>query len=479
MKKTLALFVALLMAVAMLASCGGTPEASSSQADAAAPADSSESAGEGAAASDTAADTEFAEWGNAMQEKYGGTSITALLASHPSTTAMLELADEFTALTGIEVNTRVLASTEMKTMQRSNSSTKTGIFDVYMVDAFTVYEYADAGYIENLQPYLDNAELTPEWYDYEDILVAYRDGIGSVAGTPYLLPIAGEGRFVAYRTDLFAEHGKTPPKTTDEWLELCQYFQEAGAGDYYGISFRGAPGTFVGSAHMAVAYCFSDNPIYDPAADKYMVNSPETVESIQYILDMAKCSSPDIVSMNHEDGAALFMQGKCAMWTDATALAYMAEDPASSTVADKVSFFTIPPGPAGESGAIAGWSLGIPSDSLNKEAAYAFTMFMTSRGMAKEYNLAGGVPCRYSVFEDPDIIAAYPTNEYIYAALDTAGELAERGVSYNYPSIHVLDFMGIIGNEINRAEIGEITAQQAADNAQKGIEDVLAEQAAA
>lgn len=470
MKKHLLRLIALMLVTALLTACGssGTPNGSStpSSSDAPPPA---------APATET---NEFSEWGAAMKERYDGVTINALLASHPSTTAMLEMIDDFTELTGIKVNTRVLASTEMKTMQRSNSSTKTGIFDVYMVDAFTVYEYAKAGYIENLEGYLGDPVMTPDWYDYEDILLAFRDGIASVDGQAYLLPIAGESRFVAYRTDLFEEHGKKPPETLDEWLDLCRYFQEAGNGDYYGISFRGAAGTLVGSAHMAIAYCFSDTPIIDPATGTYQLNSPESVESIEYILELAKCSSPDIASMNHEDGAALFAQGKCAMWFDATSLAYMAEDPASSTVAGKVGYFDIPSGPAGESGAVAGWSLGIPTDSQNKEAAYAFSMYMTSRGMAKTYNMAGGVPCRTSVFEDPDILAMSPSNAAIFSAINTAGELAERGVTYNYPSINVLSFMAIIGNEINRAEVGEITAQQAAENAQREIEAVLAEQSA-
>lgn len=467
MKKTLVRILALLLAAVMMTACGNqsTPAPTTAQ-----PKDTA--SGETAAADLTALE----EWGKAMKERYDGTAINVLLASHTATDGMLAMVDEFTALTGIKVNTRILASTEMKTMQRSNSSTKTGIFDVYMVDAFTVYEYSEAGYLENLGSYLQDPTMTPEWYDHEDILLAYRDGIATAKGETYLLPIAGESRFVAYRTDLFQEHNKQVPKNLDEWLELCRYFQEAGNGEYYGISFRGAAGTLVGSAHMAIAYCFSDTPIIDPATGEYQLNSDETIESIQYILELAKCSSPDIASMNHEDGAALFAQGKCAMWVDATSLAYMAEDPASSVVAGNVGYFTIPSGPAGESGAIAGWSLGIPTDSQNKDAAYAFCMYMTSREKAKEYIMNGGVPCRASSFEDPEILALSNSYQATYDALVAAGELAERGITYNYPSTNVLSFMAIIGNEINRAEIGEITAAEAGENAQRQIEAVLAEQ---
>ena len=76
---------------------------------------------------------------------------------------------------------------------------------------------------------------------------------------------------------------------------------------------------------------------------------------------------------------------------------------------------------------------------------------MTSREKAKEYIEHGGVPCRTSSFGDADILAMSPSYQATFDALVAAGELAERGISYNYPSSNVLSFMAIIGNEINRA----------------------------
>jgi multiple sugar transport system substrate-binding protein/sorbitol/mannitol transport system substrate-binding protein len=415
-----------------------------------------------------------ADWGAAMKSKYNGTRITALLAAHPSSSAVMEMISEFTSLTGIRVDTRVLASTEMKTMQRSNSSTKAGTFDVYMIDAFTIYEYAKAGYIENLTGRLKDPVMTPSWYDYEDILLAYRDGVSSVDGDAYSLPIAGESRFFAYRTDLFEKYGRQIPKTLDELLETAAFFNGREPG-LYGVSFRGAPGTMAGSAHMALAYCFTDSPIINQKTGQYTVNSPATIQSIEYFLKFAKAGPPDIASYTHEDGMALFAQGKCAMWFDATALASTVETSAIPVVANNTSYFSVPNGPAGGSGAIAGWGLGIPSDSRYKDAAYAFIMFMSSREKSKEYNLKGGVPSRTSAFQDPEILGQYATNKYIYEAINAAGDLSRRGITYNYPSIHVLNFMAIIGNSINRAMIGQITAAEAANNAQREIESVLAE----
>ena len=79
-------------------------------------------------------------------------------------------------------------------------------------------------------------------------------------------------------------------------------------------------------------------------------------------------------------------------------------------------------------------------------------------------------------FEDKDLLAEKPLNAKVYETIQDAGKLVDRGVSYNYGSAHVLDFMSIIGNQINRAMIGEINAEEAAKAAQSEIEAVLAEE---
>ena len=414
------------------------------------------------------------EWADAVRANTRGARITALLAAHPSTSAILTMIDDFTAKTGIRVDTRILASVEIRTVQRTNSSARTGIFDVYMVDAFTIYEFGRAGFLENLTPRLNDRTQTPAWFDWDDVLPAFRDGISTVAGQVFTIPVAGESRFIAYRRDLFARHNRQVPRTLDELLETAHFFNGREPG-LHGISFRGMAGTQAGSAHMSLAYCFTDSPIICQRTGQPTINSPESIQSIQFMLDLARAAPPDIVSFNHEDALASFAQGRVAMWFDATALAQNMEDTAIPVVRNNVGYFTVPDGPAGGSGAIAGWGLGIPACSRNRDAAWAFIMYMTSREMALVYNLAGGVPNRISTFNDPQILASFPSNRYIFDAIMAAGDLTRRGITYNYPSVHVLNFMGIIGNQINRAMTGAITATEAANNAQREMESVLAD----
>ena len=120
-------------------------------------------------------------------------------------------------------------------------------FDLWMVDGFYISEYVAADTLFPVEDFTSNAVLTPEWFDYEDILPAYRLAIASVDGVPYAVPTAGESRFIAYRKDLFAEHGIAPPQTTDELLAAAQYFKENVPG-VNGFVSRARTGGFFASA---------------------------------------------------------------------------------------------------------------------------------------------------------------------------------------------------------------------------------------
>jgi hypothetical protein len=80
MKKRMATFIAIIMALTTIFTSGAVY----------------------AESADTDVSSAIEEWGAAMKEKYDGTTINVLLASHPSTTAMESMMDEFTELTGIE-----------------------------------------------------------------------------------------------------------------------------------------------------------------------------------------------------------------------------------------------------------------------------------------------------------------------------------------------------------------------------------------
>jgi multiple sugar transport system substrate-binding protein len=412
------------------------------------------------------------EWAAAVKAKYNGTSITVAFASHPSTEAFQKMTPEFEKLTGIKVNWDVMEETYLKNKQLMDFTGNSRLYDVLMVDGFWMSEYAPKKAVAPLKPFI-NGKLTPAWYDYTDIVPAYRNGIGASKGVIYGIPTAGETRFVGYRKDLFAKYGKTPPKTMDEMLQLAKFFNGKEAG-LYGIAMRAQRGIHFASGWMTVMYNFGGG-FLNQKNWKVTMTDPKTIQSLKYYVELLKNAPPDVATYTHEEAVSAFMAGKTAMWFDATALVPWITDANKSTIVDKVGFVAPPKGPGGEAGVLAGWNMSIAANSRNKDAAWAFITFMTSKQKAKEYVLNGGVPTRTSVYQEPQLVAKNPSYPVQLQALAAANALVKKGIAWIPPTPQlgkVLDRAGYYGN---LALIGELTPEQACKKAQVELEDIMSE----
>jgi multiple sugar transport system substrate-binding protein/sorbitol/mannitol transport system substrate-binding protein len=262
-------------------------------------------------------------WGNAVKAQSDGKEITVAMASHPSTEAFKTMADEFTKLTGIKVAWDIVEETNLKNKQLLDIQ-GAGSYDVFMVDAFWMSEYASKEVLVPIETFVNDATITPPWFDYEDIMPAYRNGIAGANGVNYGIPTAGETRFIAYRTDLFEKYGKEPPKTMDEFLALAKFFNGKEDG-LYGVAMRGQRGIHFASGWMSLMYNFGGGFIDQSTigTDKVVItaNTPETVASLQFYVDLLKNAPPDVGTYTHEEALGAFLAGKTAMWLDATALA--------------------------------------------------------------------------------------------------------------------------------------------------------------
>lgn len=417
----------------------------------------------------------LAGWGEKVKAQSGGKTITVAMAAHPSTEAFKTMADEFTALTGINVVWDVVEETNLKSKQLLDTQ-GSGTYDVFMVDAFWMSEYASKNVLLPIATYAEDPAKTPAWFDYEDIMAAYRNGIAGANGVNYGIPTAGETRFIAYRTDLFEKYGKQPPKTMDEYLALAQFFTGKEDG-LYGVSMRAQRGIHFASGWMSLMYNFGGGFLDQAALAKgetvVTCTTPETVASLQFYVDLLKCAPPDVGTYTHEEALGAFISGKTAMWLDATALANQITNPETSTVADKVAFVPTPTGPAGDGAALAGWNLGIPVTSKNPEEGWDFICFMASREKSVDYVKAGGVATRASVFENAELAALNPSYPAQKAALVAANGLVEKGLSWIPQHDQINQILEIAGAYGSSALAGDITVQEACDKSQADIESLL------
>jgi len=473
MKQIAALFLALMLALSMAACTSSQPSSSTASAEPTATPAASQAAQESNKAEEVDVST-LEAWGAHIKSLYEGQEINLLVGSHPSIDAMLKYYSDFETLTGIKVNFRIITDGTLKNTALIEGSGKAGNYDIFAVDAASIPEFYGKQIIIPIDDYINDPIKTPEWFDYDDILPAYSKGIATSQGVTVGIPIAGETRYLGYRTDLFEKYDKQPPKTMDEFLELAQFFNGLEPG-LYGVSMRAASGRQCGSGFMSVAYAFTDSALVNPQTFEPEFNSSDTVEAVNFFVELLKNAPPDVTTYSHEEALSAFIQGNAAMWLDATALTGRIIDPSTSTIADKVDFVPTPDGPKGQSAALAGWNFTIPADSKKADAAWAFIVYMTSRPLAKTYMENGGIPCRTSVYTDAELAAANFTYPKQLEALDHALALIDRGVKYNPDFTYTNDMMSFAGTYISKAMIEELSVEEACNQAQKEMEEFLAD----
>ncbi|MFB5678342.1 ABC transporter substrate-binding protein [Paenibacillus terreus] len=425
------------------------------------------------APANAAATATIQDWGKWVKDHYGGTELNLAFASHPSTDAFQKMTADFETLTGIKVKWEVMEESYLKNKQLLDFTGRTGTYDVLMVDGFWMSEYGAKKVVEPLDSYIQDKSKTPEWFDYEDIVPAYRNGISKYDGDVYGIPTAGETRFIAYRKDLFEKYGKQPPKTMDEFLELARFFNGKEDG-LYGVSMRAQRGIHAASGLMSIMYNFGGGFI-DQKTGAATMTDPKTIQAMQFYVDLLKNAPEDVTSYTHEEALSAFTSGKTAMWLDATALASRILDPANSQVADKVGFVPTPEGPAGRASALAGWNMSISSLSKKKEAAWAFIVYMNSKEQARKYVENGGIPVRTSTYQDSELAAkdiSYPVQ---LQALDDANVLVEKGISWIPPTPKLGQILDRVGFYVSSAMSGVLSVQDAAAKAQAEVQEITGE----
>jgi multiple sugar transport system substrate-binding protein len=415
----------------------------------------------------TKVDSAVEKWAADIKKEHGGSTVTIAAQTHPSTESMQKMTSQFEELTGIKVVWDIVDQNSLKQKIELDFQSGNAAYDVNMIDSFWLSGFTEKGVVDDISSRVGDAAQTPEFFDYEDILPAYREGLDKYDGKTYGVQIAGESRFLAYRTDLFEKYDKQPPKTMDEFLELAKFFNGKEDG-LYGVSMRGQKGIHFTSGLMTLMYQFTEG-FFDPKTDENQIDSADNVKALEYYVELLKNAPSDVGSYTHEEALSAFMSGHAAMWFDATAIAPSILDPDQSTVVDKVAFAGPPEGPKGTFGALAGWSLGIANKSKNKDAAWAFIAYMTSKAMAPSYMANGGVPTRTSVLENPktdDQKVYFPA---MLDALKASANLVEAGNSW-LPQVPGSDEkLTIIGNYGSEALAGSITAKEALTKAKAEV----------
>ena len=382
------------------------------------------------------------DYGNAMQ-----VAVDAYTAKNPNVTI------ELLKLSGDDVYQKTVIDLK----------TGTGTYDLILIDDPKAMQYQKAGWLEDLDPWFKKAgkSVDTDFIQTTVDLCRYPNG---PKGKLYALPFVGNVSLFAYRTDLFAKHGLAAPKTWGDVLAAAKKISENEPG-VAGVSFRGVKGNPIMTVFLPMFWSFGADLL--DASGKPTVNSPEATKALKYFLELAKYA-PKSAPMNN---TAQVRDGLLAGTVGITPEIWPAwigklDNPNESKVAGKVKV-TKHPGEVRKSSPMIGiWQLSIPAASKNKQAAFDFFTFVTSKETQKLMVLKAGLPpSRASLFEDKEILAMYPW----YPAI---GEALESGVA-RPRTLYWSEIENTMGGLIQEALIGEKTAEQALNEANAKIAQIL------
>ena len=344
-------------------------------------------------------------------------------------------------------------------------ATKGGQFDVMTIGMYETPIWGKKGWLQEVK--------TDAAYDVDDLLPAIRNGL-SVDGKLYAVPFYGESSMLMYRKDLADKAGITVKDnpTWGEIKELASKIHDPAAG-VYGICLRGKPGWGDNMAFLSTLVNTFGGQWFDMSW-KPQVDSKPWNDAITFYVDLLKSyGPPGSASNSFNEILALYNEGKCGMWIDATIAASFISDPKQSKVADKVAFAQSPTmvTPKGANWLWA-WSLAIPAGSKKVDAANKFITWATSKDyinlVGKETGW-GSVPTgtRKSTYENAEFLKAARFAAAEKAAIDSANPNDSTlpkspYVGVQFAAIPEFQSIGIaVGQQISAALAGKNTVEAA------------------
>ena len=345
-------------------------------------------------------------------------------------------------------------------------ATKGGQFDIMTIGMYEAPIWGKKGWLKPLV--FDDA------YDTQDILPAMRGGL-SADGKLYAAPFYGESSMIMYRSDLVEAAGKKMPAgrpTWDQVRDIAAAIHNPDEG-VYGICLRGKPGwgdnmafiTTLANSFGAQWFGMDWKPQLDSKAWSDAVNF--------YVDLLSKYGPPGSSANSFNEILALYNEGKCGMWIDATIAASFITDPKQSKVADKIAFAQSPM-KATDKGAnwLWAWALAIPNGSAKQEQAKKFIQWATSKsyiGLVGETSGWGRVPTgtRASTYANPKFVAAAKFADAELAAIKSANPSDSTMnpspyVGVQFAAIPEFQAIGIVvGQQMSAALAGKTSVKEA------------------
>jgi multiple sugar transport system substrate-binding protein len=303
---------------------------------------------------------------------------------------------------------------------------------------------------------LDALDPTPETIEPGSFYEGAWDTT-EVEGTSYGVPWYVETRLLYYRTDLAEEAGWTePPADWDELKQMAADLQEAGSQN--GISL----GLGLGSWQTYLPFAWSNGAEVLDENNEFTLDDPANAEALEYYASFFDEGLTEAQSEGFDITPA-FIQGTFPMFFSGPWHMALIEETGGAEIEGK---WAVAPMPERNSGTsfVGGANLVVSSDTDNRDAAWAFVEYLSRPDVQSTwYQEVGALPAVQEAWESGELAE----DEH----LTLFGEqLQDAKAPPPIPTWE--EVAAAIDDQIERAAVGGVAAEEAAATMQSNAESI-------
>jgi len=284
---------------------------------------------------------------------------------------------------------------------------------------------------------------------------------------------------VWYRKDLFAQAGVKTPRSWDELMQAAKALNQPakdGEPAVYGFAVPMSSALVGPQTYFQIFYS-AGGTIFDPKTGEYVFGAQKTlaIKSLQFMVDLYKAASPpSSVEWSWAEYRTAFVKGQVAMTNEWGAVVQMALDQ-NPDVVDQMGVFPFPGPTADEKPAAAlngGYYYLVGKSSPEKVAA-SKALLRCMYAVDRVAERANSRP----IFAIPSTKSAFGSQTYqsnpmvkqFKPELDVIfNDVMQRWYRYGMegglnPLVGQIEATTFIGDAVQNAALGRITAEQAVD----------------
>lgn len=352
---------------------------------------------------------------------------------------------------------------------------KNGDWDIAHLNTDWIFDAANAKAVLDLNPLID--ENAPQNYPegwHQSLL-----HLQQINGGTYGLPFHDGPECLIYRKDLFENpiekqnfkkqfgYDLHPPKTWTEFTQIAEFFNRP-KDNLYGCVFANYPD----GHNMVFIFCllfWTKGGSLLNSRNQIDINRPEAVAALDYyrkISNNKNAVHPQSIDFGSVEAGMAFAKGEVAMSINWFGFASMCEVIEESKVKGKVNIAELPHDENHQTASLnVYWLYTIGTGSKHQKLAYDFIRFATTPESDKLLTTEGGIGCRKSTWNDPEINKTIPYYHKLELLHETALTLPQTPI---WPKVAEL-----IDKMILKALETDIPSEKLVEETQISIQNIV------